>query len=190
MFLRFVNQDVHFAFCVFPSSGKVAASHHLLFFYCSPRIAPSPTGPMSSRDGEFPYGYALRRSGSCLSNETDCGPTWGGYHACCPYSTVCPSDAATSVCCHYESDCTSLIVGDPHCGDQTANLYWANNYFCCSNGTYAFSRQNGWVGCIDDMSEVGSDMKQLVIVSSASASTFSMFCSFLAHLSRDTQSTH
>lgn len=157
---------------------RIAGFYPFLFLYYSPKEqAISSFGPMSSEDGESPYGYALRRNGFCLTDETDCGPTWGGYHACCPYSTTCPSDSATSVCCHYESDCTSLIVGHPHCGDKAANLYWANNYFCCSNGTDAFSQKDGWVGCTDDLSEVGSGMKQLPIVSSASASTSSMSCS-------------
>jgi hypothetical protein len=36
-------------------------------------------------------GFALRFNGSCQAKEVDCGTTVAPYHACCPASSVCPS---------------------------------------------------------------------------------------------------
>ncbi|XRM37203.1 hypothetical protein ABZX51_000689 [Aspergillus tubingensis] len=31
-----------------------------------------------------PFGYPVRRNGTCYDTENDCGSTWGPYRECCP----------------------------------------------------------------------------------------------------------
>ncbi|KAJ5589980.1 hypothetical protein N7450_003952 [Penicillium hetheringtonii] len=125
---------------------------------------------------DFPYGYAVRRNGSCSSGEVDCGSTWNNQHACCPGSTFCPLSSKTSVCCPSKDDCTNSLVGpNTHCGDSTASLFYvtsSRNFFCCSNDTSGYAVTGyGYVGCANDISDVPYDVKPVTVVSSASASS-------------------
>lgn len=132
---------------------------------------------------DSPYGYALRRSDTCLSNEVDCGQTWAPFHACCPHGTICPpQSSSSSICCPAPADCGALLQGHPHCGNITANLYFADNYFCCADGEWGFELNNGYVGCVSNVSELGSGTKQLAIVSEGS-SLFRKWCKTCSHAS-------
>ncbi|KAJ5774869.1 hypothetical protein N7457_009765 [Penicillium paradoxum] len=109
-----------------------------------------------------PYGLSVRRNGSCLDTEQDCGGTWSPWRACCPGGTFCPPNQDNVKCCPSDAECTDL-VDNTHCANETANVYKAVGWFCCANGTSAFQRKNGWVGCADDISALNSDMTLLAI---------------------------
>lgn len=127
---------------------------------------------------DSPYGYALRRRDACLSDEVDCGRTWRPFHACCPHGTICPSQSSTSICCQSPSDCSALLQGHPHCGNSSANLYFANNYFCCAQDAWGFEwNNNGFVGCVNNVSELVSGTKQLAVVSQGSSISRMCVCS-------------
>ncbi|KAB8234272.1 uncharacterized protein BDW43DRAFT_318885 [Aspergillus alliaceus] len=101
-----------------------------------------------------PYGFPLRRNGTCLSSETSCGHTWGGFYACCPGDSVCPGATESilnNVCCPTESDCTAPLHSTPHCANETGILFNHTGYFCCLPGQTGFwtdSPQDA-VGCSD-----------------------------------------
>ncbi|KAJ5468766.1 hypothetical protein N7475_006518 [Penicillium sp. IBT 31633x] len=117
-----------------------------------------------------PYGLSVRRNGSCLSTEEECGETWAPFHACCPLGTKCPSGQNNVKCCPSNADCSER-VDNTHCANSTANVYKANGWFCCPEGTEAFQRPNGWVGCTDDISTLDKNMSLLAIRYAASTST-------------------
>ncbi|KAH8693676.1 hypothetical protein BGW36DRAFT_429715 [Talaromyces proteolyticus] len=96
-----------------------------------------------------PYGYAIRRNGSCVTeSEVTCGPTWGGFNACCPHGSVCPQDLSNDVCCPSTQDCTDRIALSPHCANDTWTLFY-HDYFCCASGQTGFWTDNpkNAVGC-------------------------------------------
>ncbi|OQE46275.1 hypothetical protein PENCOP_c001G03312 [Penicillium coprophilum] len=45
----------------------------------------------------------------------------------------------------------------------TANVYKANNWFCCAEGTSAFQKKNGYVGCTDNISTLDNSLSLLKI---------------------------
>lgn len=104
-------------------------------------------------DFDPPYGYPLRRNGSCLSTEKNCGETWDPWYRCCPSAASCEDN-----CCPEGVDCGQRLGQDPHCANDTATLYRAkgsedsspaSGYFCCVDGTKAFQDDRTWVGCAD-----------------------------------------
>jgi hypothetical protein len=116
-------------------------------------------------------GYALRRNGSCLSTETDCGLTTSPFHACCPGNTFCPGPQYNVICCPSDADCSNLI--GKKCADSKADLYSstsdvASEGFCCERGKYAFTLEDQGVGCADRLSDLQVSMTQLGVISSAS----------------------
>ncbi|PWY78334.1 hypothetical protein BO70DRAFT_363216 [Aspergillus heteromorphus CBS 117.55] len=118
-----------------------------------------------------PYGYALRRNGSCLTTENDCGQTWAPFHICCPNGTTYDSSNG-SKCCPSTADCTSDVNEPPHCANSTAVLYLENAYFCCPEGTDAFAWTTyGYVGCTEDISVLGAEYTRLSAVPSSTTST-------------------
>lgn len=117
-----------------------------------------------------PYGLSVRRNGSCLATETDCGQTWSPFHACCPGGTKCPAGQSNVKCCPSDADCSELL-DDKHCANSTANVYKANDYFCCASGTQAFQKKNGFVGCTDDTSTLDSSLTLLKIQYHGTTST-------------------
>ncbi|KOS41791.1 hypothetical protein ACN38_g7327 [Penicillium nordicum] len=117
-----------------------------------------------------PYGLSVRRNGSCLTSETDCGQTWSPFHACCPGGTKCPTGQSNVKCCPSDADCSELL-DDKHCANSTANVYKANDYFCCASGTKAFQKKNGFVGCTDDTSTLDSSLTLLKIQYHGTTST-------------------
>ncbi|KAI2827752.1 hypothetical protein CBS147343_2226 [Aspergillus niger] len=121
-----------------------------------------------SNDLAPPFGYPVRRNGTCYDTENDCGSTWGPYRECCPKGATC----APGNCCHSAAACGNILKLDPHCGNTSAILYYENDYFCCSRGTDAFARvSNGFVGCTDDVSTLGSEFSLLSPVSTTSSSS-------------------
>ncbi|CAG8249836.1 unnamed protein product [Penicillium salamii] len=110
-----------------------------------------------------PYGLSVRRNGSCLSTETDCGETWSPFHACCPGGTKCPKGQGNVKCCPSDADCSEL-VDNTKCANSTANVYKAKGYFCCSSDTSAFmNKDTSFVGCTDDISELDDTVSLLAI---------------------------
>ncbi|KAE8162414.1 hypothetical protein BDV40DRAFT_300442 [Aspergillus tamarii] len=102
-----------------------------------------------------PYGFPLRRNGTCLASETSCGKTWGGFYACCPGDSVCPGATQSilnNVCCPTESDCTAPLKATPHCANETGIMYNHTGYFCCLPGQTGFwtDNPNNAVGCSDE----------------------------------------
>jgi hypothetical protein len=51
-------------------------------------------------------------------------------------------------------------------------MYKANGYFCCAAGLSAFELENGFVGCTDDISVLGSGTTLLAITSSGSSACY------------------
>ncbi|KAJ5551633.1 hypothetical protein N7535_000422 [Penicillium sp. DV-2018c] len=119
---------------------------------------------------ESPYGLSVRRNGSCLNTEQDCGGTWPPFRACCPLGTHCPAGQKNVKCCPSKADCSELL-DNKHCGNSTANVYKANDFFCCAEGEKAFQRPDGFVGCTDDISALGSTMSLLAIKYHGTTST-------------------
>ncbi|KAH8429277.1 uncharacterized protein LDX57_006944 [Aspergillus melleus] len=101
-----------------------------------------------------PYGFPLRRNGTCLSSETSCGRTWDNFHACCPGNSVCPGATQAipnNVCCPSEADCTAPLEESPHCAIANATMYDHTGYFCCldeQTGFWTHSPKDA-VGCSD-----------------------------------------
>lgn len=119
-------------------------------------------------------GFALRRNGSCLSTETECGPTVQPYYACCAGGSTCVNPY-NQVCCT-SGNCTTTIVQDPVCADPSWNLY--NNggvdsgYFCCLPSTFGYAVQlGGSNGCGDLGYELQSGEIALQQLSQATSST-------------------
>lgn len=130
----------------------------------SPKLRPEPLTRTCQMSDilHSPYGLSVRRNGSCLSTETDCGSTWSSFHACCPHGTVCLSGQDNVKCCPSDADCSKLIK-NTHCANSTANVYKANMYFCCADGSSAFMQKNGYVGCTEDISELDDSSTLLSI---------------------------
>ncbi|KAE8154913.1 hypothetical protein BDV25DRAFT_126318 [Aspergillus avenaceus] len=108
-----------------------------------------------------PYGFPLRRNGTCLSTETSCGHTWGDFYACCPGNSKCPGAVQSiqnNVCCPEESDCTSPLKATPHCANDTATMFNHTGYFCCLEGQTGFwtDDPNNAVGCVDGVPTTSS----------------------------------
>lgn len=134
-----------------------------------------------------PYGYPLRRNGSCLSTENDCGATWGPWHRCCPSAASCADD-----CCPEGVDCEQRIGQDPHCANDTATLYRAkgsenkspaSGYFCCVASAEGFQDDRTYVGCADsyDSFKANDSYTLASLISSATPCVFSSFCLCGAH---------
>lgn len=121
----------------------------------------------------MPYssGYALRRNGSCLSTETDCGQTTSPFYACCPGNMFCPAPQYNVMCCPSNANC-SEVIGE-NCANSKADLYSSTSDvaaegFCCERGKYAFTLEDKGVGCANNLSDLTVSMTQLQAISSAS----------------------
>ncbi|KAJ5494370.1 hypothetical protein N7463_010457 [Penicillium fimorum] len=105
-----------------------------------------------------PYGYSLRRNGTCALGEKACTSTWDSFLTCCPGNTEC---SVSGICCPTEKNCTALL--NEVCADDTANLYYIDTNkgtFCCANDTVGFRRSNNWVGCAkpEDVDDFGVEV--------------------------------
>lgn len=95
-----------------------------------------------------PYGFALRRRGTCREDEVGTTETWDGFHRCCPK----PSIENNGACCPENTDCREELGSSRHCADSNWLLFRNtkdNGYFCCLNGQDGFlADSNGTaVGC-------------------------------------------
>ncbi|CAG8272820.1 unnamed protein product [Penicillium salamii] len=124
-------------------------------------------------------GYALRRNESCLSTETDCGPTTSPFHACCPGNMFCPKGQLNVVCCQSAGECEQTRSNG--CADPLANLYTTNAHnltnggFCCAQNKHGFSLNGDGAGCADEVIYITTSQTELSIVSSASGN-FAQTC--------------
>ncbi|KAI4170834.1 MAG: hypothetical protein LQ348_007043 [Seirophora lacunosa] len=85
-----------------------------------------------------PSGFAVRRNGTCLSNEIDCGRTAAPFRACCPARASCPEQYNID-CCPSPANCTSTLLQEPACANTTWTLYDNQGYFCCAPGTIGYN---------------------------------------------------
>ncbi|KAJ5250673.1 hypothetical protein N7489_001083 [Penicillium chrysogenum] len=115
-----------------------------------------------------PFGFAIRRNGSCLRDigecDTDAGKdpvTSQHFFRCCPTGATC-SDANTGLCCPDEEDCRQEVSNPAHCANETWDLYrnYDGGHFCCEQGQYGFNRTQGGVGR-DPNTEQLPDIEQL-----------------------------
>ncbi|KAL3482669.1 hypothetical protein BJX62DRAFT_245661 [Aspergillus germanicus] len=122
-----------------------------------------------------PYGYALRRNGTCLpTSEVSCGNNWADWYTCCPAGTVCGEN---NTCCPSDADCSAPLAADPHCANNgTWDLYYTSKYVCCLSGKWGFYQEGlvvgaqptGGHGCAD-MYPVGTDVEVLVPLETGTA---------------------
>ncbi|KAE8380020.1 hypothetical protein BDV26DRAFT_279824 [Aspergillus bertholletiae] len=91
-------------------------------------------------------GFAVRKNGSCLRTENDCGETVGGFRGCCPGGTFCPH-AYNIDCCPAGQNCTESLVKEPRCANATWDLYDNGGYFCCPHDTIGFAMAGEYDGC-------------------------------------------
>ncbi|KAL9036423.1 MAG: hypothetical protein Q9180_004311 [Flavoplaca navasiana] len=85
-----------------------------------------------------PSGFAIRRMGSCPTNEVDCGATAAPYHACCPSGSSCPPQYNID-CCPSPANCTLTLLEEPRCANASWTLYDNHGYFCCAPGTIGYN---------------------------------------------------
>lgn len=91
-------------------------------------------------------GWAIRRNGSCLlTQEVDCGETVAPFHACCPSSTVCPTQWNVA-CCQSGTNCTATIAEEPRCANSSWAMFDNEGYFCCEDGQVGYNN-GGSDGC-------------------------------------------
>lgn len=118
-----------------------------------------------------PSGWALRKNGTCELQEVDCGETVAPYRVCCPHASSCPrqynvnvsefitylpstphlhgTDEPTAAqCCPTSANCTTSLIPNPSCANQTWDLYDNDGYFCCLPGHLGYAaKDTGSNGC-------------------------------------------
>ncbi|KAF7119151.1 hypothetical protein CNMCM5793_008891 [Aspergillus hiratsukae] len=141
---------------------------------------------MSLLDG--PAGFALRKNGTCLDTEVDCGVTVHPFRACCPGGSYCPSQYNVN-CCPSAANCTQLLVETPKCANETWDLYNYYGYFCCENGTTAFGTSSQSDGCAVPGYTFDSSETLLPVVSSGKASVATSTSSVTSTPTPSTSST-
>lgn len=112
------------------------------------------------------FGWALRKNGSCLASEVDCGETVAPYRVCCPQGSFCPH-AENVACCPSKEYCTTALDGQPHCANSTWDLYINGGYFCCEQGTIAYAKDGGSNGCGNPGYKLQAGETSLSIISAA-----------------------
>ncbi|KAI0012198.1 hypothetical protein F4779DRAFT_569800 [Xylariaceae sp. FL0662B] len=111
-------------------------------------------------------GWAIRRNGSCLlSKEVDCGATVKPYRACCPSSTVCPSQFNVA-CCPSGTNCTSTIVDTPICANASWAMFDNGGFFCCEEGQVGYNYR-GTDGCSKSGTALPDGAKPLAVIDQA-----------------------
>ncbi|CAI4214487.1 unnamed protein product [Parascedosporium putredinis] len=94
-----------------------------------------------------PSGFALRKNGTCLSEEVDCGRTVDPYRVCCPADSFCPAKYNVD-CCPTAANCTTQLIQTPACANETWDLYDNGGYFCCERGLIGYAAtRTGSNGC-------------------------------------------
>ncbi|KAK6832528.1 hypothetical protein RU639_003865 [Aspergillus parasiticus] len=118
------------------------------------------------------FGWALRKNGSCLASEVDCGETVAPYRVCCPGGSFCPH-AENVACCPSKAYCTAALNGQPRCANSTWDLYINGNYYCCEQGTIAYAKDGGSNGCGNPGYKLQAGETSLSIISAAQTATSS-----------------
>ncbi|KAE8335218.1 hypothetical protein BDV24DRAFT_171526 [Aspergillus arachidicola] len=113
-------------------------------------------------------GFAVRKNGSCLRTENDCGETIGGFRGCCPGGTFCPH-AYNIDCCPAGQNCTESLVQEPRCANATWDLYDNGGYFCCPHDTIGFALAGQYDGCAGTGYSFGDQDTRLEVISSGTA---------------------
>lgn len=112
-----------------------------------------------------PEGFAIRRNGTCLAEENDCGATLAPFRACCPQGASC-FGWHNNDCC-VGSNCTQTLLEYPSCANSSWNMYLYGGYFCCapeSDGIgYGDSNSDG-------CAEPGSSLKGVKVLGVVSQS--------------------
>ncbi|QMW37780.1 hypothetical protein G4B11_001016 [Aspergillus flavus] len=116
-------------------------------------------------------GFAVRKNGSCLRTETDCGETVGGFRGCCPGGTFCPH-AYNIDCCPAGKNCTESLVQEPRCANATWDLYDNGGYFCCPHDTIGFALAGQYDGCAGTGYSFGDQDTRLEVISSGTGTFF------------------
>ncbi|KNG88406.1 hypothetical protein ANOM_004316 [Aspergillus nomiae NRRL 13137] len=116
-------------------------------------------------------GFAVRKNGSCLRTETDCGETVGGFRGCCPGGTFCPI-AYNIDCCPSGENCTESLVKEPRCANATWDLYDNGGYFCCPHDTIGFALAGQTDGCAGTGYSFGERDTRLEVISSGTVLPF------------------
>ncbi|KAM7212121.1 hypothetical protein V8F06_012484 [Rhypophila decipiens] len=88
-----------------------------------------------------PSGWALRKNGSCQSQEVDCGQTVAPYRVCCPHASSCPHQY-NAACCPTSANCTESLIPSPNCANETWDLYDNDGYFCCLPGFLGYAAKS------------------------------------------------
>ncbi|KAB8253901.1 hypothetical protein BDV32DRAFT_155736 [Aspergillus pseudonomiae] len=117
-------------------------------------------------------GFAVRKNGSCLRTETDCGETVGGFRGCCPGGTFCPI-AYNIDCCPTGENCTESLLKEPRCANATWDLYDNGGYFCCPHDTIGFALAGQTDGCAGTGYSFGERDTRLEVISSGTVLPFS-----------------
>ncbi|KAL8991149.1 MAG: hypothetical protein Q9169_007933 [Polycauliona sp. 2 TL-2023] len=89
-----------------------------------------------------PSGFAIRRNGTCPSNQVSCGATTAPFYACCPSGSSCPSRQQREhniACCPSPTNCLDALLQEPRCANDRWTLYDNNGYFCCAPGTIGYN---------------------------------------------------
>ncbi|KAE8162700.1 hypothetical protein BDV40DRAFT_312250 [Aspergillus tamarii] len=115
-------------------------------------------------------GFAVRKNGSCLRTESDCGETVGGFRGCCPGGTFCPH-AYNIDCCPAGKNCTESLVQEPRCANATWDLYDNGGYFCCPHDTIGFALAGQFDGCAGTGYSFGDQDTRLKVISSGTETT-------------------
>ncbi|GAQ07955.1 hypothetical protein ALT_5276 [Aspergillus lentulus] len=135
-----------------------------------------------------PAGFALRKNGTCLDTEVDCGATLHPFRACCPAGSHCPSQYNVD-CCPSAANCTQLLVETPKCANETWDLYNYYGYFCCENGTTAFGTSSNSDGCALPGYKFDSSETLLPVVSKGKASVATSTSSVTSAATSSTSAT-
>ena len=56
-----------------------------------------------------PSGFTIRRNGTCLLSEVDCGQTVAPFRDCCPAGGSCPNQYNVD-CCPSPAKCTQALL--------------------------------------------------------------------------------
>lgn len=143
--------------CLFPCSSLCLS--RILLIHLSPSLLGTDFASryQSIMSGDEIQGFAIRRNGSCLPDETSGPGTWGSWRACCPQGSFCPGnevDYYNDVCCPDVSNCTALIFHPPVCADSSWSLYEYDStgrpygYFCCERDDMGFYVDGeNYIGC-------------------------------------------
>lgn len=128
-----------------------------------------------SMSGQIQAGYAIRRVGECLSQETT-NTTWHPWVVCCP-DTLSPVNYGDNEQCNAHITDTGPVPYD--CANSTWNLWSHSGYFCCEEDQAGFwiSDENNWAyksyGC--EKESLVRKNSSLTIANLQSSSTSSKF---------------